>query len=207
MYRTNLNDLAVKHGTDKGVNQNGRGHDYCIYYEELFKPFRTREFNLLEIGVETGASLRLWQEYFPKAIIHGIDINSKCMMCETDRIKVHIGNQSDLDFLQREFGHPQINFEIIIDDGSKRSPDQITSLLYLFQNRLKPGGLYILEDLCHSFYHQNKFVRSVIWRYMCELMWGTYSDIETMFIARQLCVLKKRIYGEREILCKLSLNL
>ena len=107
-----LNELAEKYGTDKGID----GHMYTNRYELYLESYRDLEFNLLEIGVYNGASLKMWKEYFPKANIVSIDIEERCKMYEEDRINIHIGDQTDTAFLRDVFntyGH----FEVIIDDG------------------------------------------------------------------------------------------
>src|SRR5690348_4288681 len=64
-----LDDLGVLVGTDK----NSLIGDYLRHYDEIFGHLRHVEFNLIEIGVFHGASLRLWQRYFTRARIIGID--------------------------------------------------------------------------------------------------------------------------------------
>ena len=47
---------------------------YIPYYEERFEPIRFDVKNILEIGVHTGQSHRMWLEYFPNAIISVIHV-------------------------------------------------------------------------------------------------------------------------------------
>lgn len=61
------NSFDTDKQTDKGK------HGYLDIYENYFQSVRYSKFNLLEIGVWSGSSLRLYEEYFPKAIITGID--------------------------------------------------------------------------------------------------------------------------------------
>jgi hypothetical protein len=37
-------------------------------------------------------------------------------------------------------------FDVLIDDGSHRLADQL-STFQIFKNRIKPGGIYIIEDV------------------------------------------------------------
>jgi hypothetical protein len=39
------------------------------------------------------------------------------------------------------------DLDFIIDDGSHHPEHQITSFIYLFEHGLKPGGIYIIEDI------------------------------------------------------------
>jgi len=141
-----LEELARKHGTDKA------GHGYMPHYERHFEKFKNETFNLLEIGVHKGASLRMWKEYFPNAQIHGIDKNPAAKEFEEDRIKVHIGSQGDAAFLHdTAYSAP---FKIIIDDGSHMWWHQTISCDILFKG-LTADGVYVVEDL-HTSYH-NEF--------------------------------------------------
>lgn len=139
-----LEELARKHGTDKA------GHGYMPHYERHFEKFRNETFNLLEIGVHKGASLRMWKEYFPNAQIHGIDKNPAAKEFEEDRIYIQIGDQANIQFLNCAGANP--SFEIIIDDGSHKWEHQIKSFQTLFPV-LADGGLYVIEDL-HTSYHK-----------------------------------------------------
>jgi len=140
-----LNELAEKHGTDKGPYDHMYTNRYSIYLES----YRDIEFNLLEIGVYNGASVRMWKEYFTKANIVAIDIDPRCKEYEEDRITIHIGDQTDVNFLNKlvdKHGH----FEVILDDGGHSFKQQIVSFETLFP-RLTPGGLYFLEDMHTSY--------------------------------------------------------
>jgi hypothetical protein len=144
-----LDELAVKYGTDKGPENHMYTSKYSLYLEQ----YRDVEFNLLEIGVFDGASVKMWKEYFPKANIVALDIDPRCKQYEEDRIDIHIGDQTDVKFLQdvfNKYGH----FEVILDDGGHSWKQQIVSFETLFP-RLTPGGLYFLEDMHTSYRPQS----------------------------------------------------
>ena len=63
-----LDSLAEKHGTDKGsVPVSGLyPKHYTRLYERYFAHLRDEEITLLEIGVQAGASLRMWEEILPR---------------------------------------------------------------------------------------------------------------------------------------------
>lgn len=142
-----LDRLAAKHQTDKSSQKATPLAPKCYtkYYMQYFDIMRNDTFNLLEIGVSRGGSLRMWKEYFSKAQIYGIDIRPQCRQCEEERIRVFIGDQGDKEFLEkvaREIGP----LHIIIDDGGHRDDLQIISFETLFL-RLVSGGAYVIEDL------------------------------------------------------------
>lgn len=133
-----LDTLALKYGTDKS----SRVHWYTRHYETYLEPLRNEPIKLLEIGIQSGASLRMWKEYFPNAQIYGLDYYD-CKPFEDDRIKVIQGNQRDLKTLEKVSQIAQ--FDVIIDDGSHKNADVLASFDYLFP-RLAPGGMYVIED-------------------------------------------------------------
>lgn len=134
-----LDQIAIKMGTDKSSN----GHSYTKHYEAYFEPLRNLPIKILEIGVQTGASLRMWKQYFPKAQIYGLDYYD-CEPFIEDRIKIIQGAQIDPKVLEKVSAEG--TFDVIIDDGSHKNPDILASFEYLFP-RMSIGGLYIVEDL------------------------------------------------------------
>ena len=133
-----LDELAIAFGTDKS----SRVHHFTKHYEVYFELLRELPLKILEIGVQSGASLRMWKQYFPKAQIVGIDYYNVDVM-EEDRIKVIRGQQNDPKVMEEALLHGP--FDIIIDDGSHQNPDIMASFEYLFP-RMKPGGIYVIED-------------------------------------------------------------
>ncbi len=107
---------------------------------------------VLEVGVWRGGSLELWRKYFGEsAIIFGVEINPKYPKVGKDVAEVRFGSQSDPAFLATvidEMG----GVDIVIDDGSHRSADVLASIKHLFP-RLASPGLYIIEDLHTSYWH------------------------------------------------------
>lgn len=165
---TTLREIALKHGTDKagGSTDPGR-HEYCEAYEQFLGHLRwhtdsagiTRPnvFTLLELGVggeehpdRGGQSLRTWREYFPHARIHGVDLYEKTF--QVPGCEIHMGSQDDVDFLQnliKKIGHP----EVIIDDASHVNIMTVSSFMILFP-MLKPGGIYVVEDVHTSYWER-----------------------------------------------------
>lgn len=138
-----LNEIGVKYATDKSTIT----HCYLDNYEKHLGSWRDKEFTLLEIGVASGASIKMWREYFPKARVYGIDNNPDCA-----GEGIFIGSQTDLDFMasvMTKIGAP----DIIIDDGSHVGHDMMNSFKKLFR-WVKEGGIYIVEDT-HCLYSEH----------------------------------------------------
>ena len=74
---------------------------YFEIYERHFRPYIDKKIKVLEIGIWQGGSLKMWKEYFgDQAEIVGVDIEPRTKKFEEDRIRIHIGDQSDRNFLQ-----------------------------------------------------------------------------------------------------------
>ena len=105
---------------------------YCDIYEKYFNEIRHKVTKFIEIGVKDGASLRMWKEYFPNAMIYGVDIDPRYKMYEEeDRIKIFIGNQKDTTFLQ-QIKATIGEYDILLDDGSHITEHQIVTFDVLY---------------------------------------------------------------------------
>jgi len=114
-------------------------------YDKLFAPFQDKPITLLEIGVNRGRSLSVWEFYFSQASIYGIDIKKrKEMLDRIHRSIVKMINQSDKKRLIK-FAEEHGPFDIIIDDGSHMMSHQIASFEALWPH-VTSGGLYVIED-------------------------------------------------------------
>jgi hypothetical protein len=156
-----LERLANKYKTDKG-NIYYNAHDYAPIYEQHFEPIREQPLKILEIGLlrhdiqartpngpyDDVPSLFMWREYFPNAELIGFDIADFSKAPAIPNCKIvrgDMGNPDDLLSLL-ELNDDCKPFDIIIDDASHASHHQQIALGTLFPY-LKPGGLYIIEDL------------------------------------------------------------
>lgn len=142
-----LDRLAVEAGADKST----LFHNYTEVYADYFGKIRDRKLTFLEIGIYEGASVKLWEKYFPNADLHFIDITPAYIKYSSDRSKYHFIDQTDRSGLQA-MASAYGPFDIIIDDGGHTMEQQLTSFQELFSH-VKSGGMYIIEDL-HTSYWQ-----------------------------------------------------
>src|SRR6267154_394057 len=113
-YDTSLCLLALQYGTDKAPRS---GHGYTPYYHELFASRRGQVRKVLEIGIDVGASLRMWRDYFPSATIYALDSDTSKLISE-HRIQSLFCNQGDSVQLQIAMDWAGHDFDLILDDGS-----------------------------------------------------------------------------------------
>lgn len=125
-----------------GGGDKGTIHHYIESYERLFSPVRNEKINVLEIGINRGDSLKMWREYFPNANIYGIDI--VLPKEKVDGVTMLQCSQVDAHRINELF--KDVNFDIIIDDGSHKIQHQLLSAKY-FWSKMNRNGLYIIEDI------------------------------------------------------------
>ena len=133
-------DLA-KYDTDKITN------GYLRWYDRLVGDTWNRVGAVLEIGVHHGGSLALWRDYFPNARIAGVDADISRARVSDPRIELFQGQQQDETFLRgvaRKVAPD--GFDLIIDDASHIGWLTQHTFRILFEDHLKPGGLYVIED-------------------------------------------------------------
>lgn len=132
--------------TDKGSY-----HSYIDVYEKLLAPYRETAKNVLEIGLFKGNSLRMWEQYFTTANVHGIDCEEqphggmadlRPMIAEGTH-NIHILDGTSEEKIEKEFENTK--WDIVIDDSNHITESQLRSF-EIFKTRMADGGLYIIED-------------------------------------------------------------
>jgi len=152
---TLLHQIGAKYMTDKHDQNHGfAGSSYLDTYHRYLGGIRELPMNILEIGVRDGCSHRMWKEYFSNSTIYGIDIDPRCMNSRADRIRIHIGSQSDPNTIKAVCDDAGGQFDVILDDGSHVNELTLKSFHLLFPY-LKRGGLYIIEDTGCTYYGED----------------------------------------------------
>lgn len=162
-----LTDLADHYGSDKGSNKESNHrylwapHTYTDFYNKLFADKKNEIRRIFECGIGTnkvgapssmgangipGASLRMWRDYFPNALVYGGDVDSDIIFVEP-RIQTFYLNQLDPNSIAKFWTSVNAtNFDIMIDDGLHTFDAGIT----LYKNsihHLAINGIYIIEDV------------------------------------------------------------
>lgn len=113
------------------------GHGYYPHYLRIAADLGPAA-RVLELGVDQGRSLRLWQVLFPMGDVAGVDNYQDAKWPEgTTRIY----SRQDAPELA-ELSGPR---DLIVDDGSHDGPITRNSLNVLWPV-LAPGGYYVIED-------------------------------------------------------------
>jgi len=125
----------------------GKASNLAENYDQHFAPLVGKEIKILEMGVHKGASLLFWRDYFKNATIIGVDCKSIHIEDPTGMIHIYQGYQDNIALLDRIASEQAPDgFDIIIDECSHIGRLTRISFWHLFQNHLKPGGLYAIED-------------------------------------------------------------
>jgi hypothetical protein len=138
-----LTKLAIKYKTDKY----GKHHYTDVYYD-IFKHRRKNIVSVLEIGVSQGMSLRMWRDFFPNAMIYGIDNKDDYIFYE-DRIKVFQCDQRSGDQLKDLISKIGKHLDLVVDDGSHNPDDQVYTC-NLITSLLKRDFIYVIEDVADA---------------------------------------------------------
>jgi len=123
-----------------------------IYARELAPLLALNQpVRLLEIGVQNGGSLELWAKYMPEGSeIIGVDIDPRVgALTFEGNVRAFVADATDAAAMLAAIGDK--TFDVIIDDGSHRSPDVIATFSALY-NRLAYGGRFIVEDMHASYW-------------------------------------------------------
>jgi hypothetical protein len=137
-----LAEIASRYDTDKSINTH-----YLRTYQTLFAGLAGEDIRLLELGIHTGGSLRLWRDFFPRGLIVGVDAKLARIDGPDTRIRTYQGAQDDVALLDRIGAETAPGgFDIIIDDCSHVGAFTRASFWHLFDRHLKSGGIYAIED-------------------------------------------------------------
>jgi hypothetical protein len=152
-------------------------HYFDVYHRHLAK-FVGKQPALIEIGVYSGGSFGMWRDYFgPDCRLYGIDIEDACKVYDSEQVKIFIGDQADRNFW-RDFRAQVPPVDIVIDDGGHRDFQQIITLEETLPY-LKPGGVYICEDVHGDTNRFTDYVHGLVHSLNAfHIKLGTQSEIE-----------------------------
>lgn len=159
--------LCDLYGSDKGeIKPTGHpyawpSHTYSDYYSILFSHCRNNIKKVFECGLGTnnpellssmgkngkpGASLRVWRDYFPNAIIYGADID-RDVLFEENRIRTFYMDQLNPQSIQEYWKLlGEDNFDFMLDDGL-HTFDAGSTLFINSIEKLSKFGTYVIEDV------------------------------------------------------------
>ena len=165
-----LDELFHQYGSDKAdvfKPALREGHGFSKFYINQLINFKDKKMNILELGSYAGSSAAAFTKYFSDSKVFCFDINISNFKFTSKNIEVYgvdINNRSEiLKILSKIFFKHQIkNFDLIIDDGSHKLSDILSSLKF-FLGYLKIGGIYVIEDFKHpNYYKYNRDIDDIL---------------------------------------------
>jgi SAM-dependent methyltransferase len=154
-FQKRLRILFNNYGSDKNI------HGYDVLYAKILKEI-SHNPTILEIGVGSnnisipsnmgkkgfpGASLKVFSDIYPNSEIFGADID-KQILKNFKNVKMFYLDQNNL----KTYNNDIINekyFDLIIDDGLHMQSANLNTLIFALE-RLKPGGVLVIEDITIS---------------------------------------------------------
>jgi len=172
--KTELCQIGSEMNTDKApfaLNsvccQHRKG--YTAVYSMLFSKYKNTNLNFAEIGIEAGASLLTWNNYFSeKCNIYAFEFekqkieNAKNLnLKNTTFVHTDVNNIEYLDF---SFKETNVMFDIIIDDSTHHIEHQ-NNIINTVSKYLKPGGMLIIEDIYRRQHINSYVIDTDIWEF------------------------------------------
>ncbi len=139
-----------QYDTDKFFGHPFQWHSYIEnFYSKTFANKQHTARNVLEVGIYTGGSLKLWRDYFVNATVFGIDTRSTDLLSEFtlsfNELRMYqIYGDAYSDELVQSLKNNY--YDIIIDDGPHTIESQCMFAQKYF-DKLKPGGYFVCEDI------------------------------------------------------------
>ena len=149
-------NLADQYGSKTGemvftFSDKGAMHSYIEFYEKYFEPKR-ENVTLLEIGMMTGGSMHLWQKYFTKYSLIGLDLSPTWNQSRPFQAEIEQDSDITLIFncnsrsadISAELSGKE--FDFVIDDGDHSVSAQIDTFVNYWP-LVKDQGVYFIEDV------------------------------------------------------------
>ena len=141
-----LEQIVDNERTDKNTV-----HSYLPLYQELLKGKKETAKNVLEVGIYTGGSIKLWSDFFPNATTYGLDIIADyhiwSELKNNDRIKIYSSYDAyDEDAFNTNFLTKDTRFDFILDDGP-HTLESMKQFIKLYSQVMTDDGILIVEDV------------------------------------------------------------
>jgi hypothetical protein len=144
-----LSELCDQHKKGDWPDKNS-SHSYIEIYEKILAPYRGSAKNILEIGLMSGESLRMWADYF-MGVVYGMDCEIKPIggMADltgviSEGFRVMIGDASNPHDIAKYF--KGIKFDVVIEDAN-HNVDQQLQIYAALRPYMAEESIYIIEDI------------------------------------------------------------
>jgi len=141
-----LEQIVDNERTDKNTV-----HSYLPLYQELLKGKKDTTKNVLEVGIYTGGSIKLWSDFFPNATTYGLDIIADYHIWDELKNKGRIKLYTSYDAYSDEAFHTHFltkdtRFDFMLDDGP-HTLESMKQFIKLYSQVMTEDGILIIEDV------------------------------------------------------------
>lgn len=163
---SSLLESLTLHNLCLSQNPNGTDKEFPkMYISQIYDPIigslQNSEFNFVEIGVRTGASVHLWSEYFKHMHFIGIDNEVDVVWQNSDWLEGKNIHYMKADAYSKEtLAALPSTLDVLIDDG----PHSISSQVWVATNytpRLAAGGMIFIEDIQGGLAYCDRIIRKI----------------------------------------------
>lgn len=138
--------LVDSRRTDKNTS-----HTYLPLYQKLLEKKKETAKNVLEIGIQRGGSIKLWNDFFTNATVYGIDIADiwpvAKNLSDNERIILYpLTNAYDEEIFKNNFLNKNIKCDFMLDDGP-HTLDSMKKFIKLYSQIMTDDGILIIEDV------------------------------------------------------------
>jgi hypothetical protein len=150
-----LEELQKIHNYPTGKYGGGYYPDYCFHFD----PVRNKIKTILEIGVDKGGSMEMWKDYFPNAVVIGVDIYKVGYTPSDPRVHLEVGDATNPQFVSCLIEKYQ-TFDIVLDDGSHKASQMKKSFDLFWPATI---FIYCIEDLLTQYvkFFEGKYVDAI----------------------------------------------
>ena len=126
-------------------------HSYLPLYQKLLMSKKETAKNVLEIGIFSGGSIKLWSDFFTNATVYGLDIMNINNVWEgiKNKKKIILHTSCDAynnDFFITNFLNKNIKCDFMLDDGP-HSLESMKQFIKLYSQIMTDDGILIIEDV------------------------------------------------------------
>jgi hypothetical protein len=140
-----LEQLVDNSKTDKNTY-----HSYLPLYQQLLISKKETAKNVLEVGIHTGGSIKLWSDFFTNATIYGLDMYNwqglEFIKNKDNIILYELIDAYNEDFFMNTFLNKNMKFDFMLDDGP-HTLESMVQFIKLYSQLMTEDGILIIEDV------------------------------------------------------------
>ena len=143
--------MSLEEIVDNSLTDKNTTHSYLPLYQQLLIGKKETAKNVLEVGVSTGGSIKLWSDFFTNAVVYGLDILDINIMYSgiknNEKIILHASTDAyDDDFFNTHFLNKNIKCDFMLDDGP-HTLESMKQFIKLYSQIMTDDGILIIEDV------------------------------------------------------------